>query len=31
VDALECDFVLVKSDSFVSPVVQPVLAVSAGR
>ncbi len=29
VDALECDFVLVKSESFVSPVVEPLLAASA--
>jgi universal stress protein E len=28
-DALECDFVLVKSESFVSPVVEPLLATSA--
>lgn len=31
VDALDCDFVLVKSDSFVSPVLKPVLAAQAGR
>jgi universal stress protein E len=30
VDALDCDFVLVKSESFVSPVMRPVLAASAG-
>lgn len=29
VDALDCDFVLVKSDSFVSPVAEPLLAASA--
>jgi universal stress protein E len=29
VDALDCDFVLVKSDSFVSPVAKPLLAASA--
>jgi universal stress protein E len=29
VDALECDFVLVKSDSYVTPVAKPVRAVSA--
>jgi universal stress protein E len=29
VDALDCDFVLVKSDSFVSPVAEPLLVASA--
>jgi universal stress protein E len=29
VDALDCDFVLVKADSFVSPVAEPLLAASA--
>jgi universal stress protein E len=29
IDAIECDFVLVKSDSFVSPVVRPVITASA--
>jgi universal stress protein E len=29
VDALDCDFVLVKSDSFVSPVAEPLFAASA--
>lgn len=29
VDTLDCDFVLVKSESFVSPVVEPLLAASA--